>query len=215
MKLMDAGVVDTDAGYAMVVAAQYGCVMPAKLLLRLEQERRNAVGGAAAAVVNPQNPVIKERALMGALTDCSPGSHRIARLLVDAGADTSQIFTVGGTEGGVLRGTHAAIAAGSLGRKSVGGKPATEKKLHRLAAIHRLLLQEEAVHATSWLWVSNAANNGIAHATTSQESAETASTPSTTAILPMNWRRHGAGVLLPGIFRWVGVLPLYRRCRQD
>lgn len=199
-KLTGAGVVD--AGYALVVAAQCGSIAPVKLLLQLGQKHGNTAGVASG------EPVIAfptEQALVCSASFCPPNSHKIARLLLDAGADISLVLPTGHTEGQFLRGAPLAITGSNLAWKTVGGKPATEEQLQRLGAIERLLLHREAIHATSWLWVSG--DGGSAHATrASQHRAgkTKTSTPSTTARLPMNWRRHGAGALLPAVLRLVG-----------
>lgn len=194
VKLTDAGVVD-DTGDALIMAAQFGYVMPAKLLSQPEWERGNAGGGGA--FVKPPLGRGKEAALVRSLACCPPRSHKIARLLLDAGADTSLVCSTGTTldETGV---TPMALALRNLGSKTVRGKPATENQLHRLEAVHRMLLQEEAIPAASWLWL-----DGNTHAT-SQDRAGKTTKPSTTAMLPMSWRRHGAGLLLPAVFRRVG-----------
>lgn len=46
--------------------------------------------------------------------------------------------------------------------KKVDDIPATDKQMNRLQAIHRVLLQVDAVHTTSWRWSSN--TSFVAHA---------------------------------------------------
>lgn len=73
-------------------------------------------------------------------------SPRVVRLLTDAGADTTS------TPAGYNFRTLLTCIHERLGENKVGGEDATEEQLHRLEAVRRLLLQEKAVHAGSWLW---------------------------------------------------------------
>lgn len=85
---------------------------------------------------------------------CCP---RIARLLVDAGADTMRAikFTRKGGDR-VVHETPLEFTTRKLEEKKVAGEAATEEQLRRLEAVRRLLLRVEAVHAVSWLWSRDA-----------------------------------------------------------
>ncbi|CAN0502790.1 unnamed protein product, partial [Scytosiphon promiscuus] len=82
-----------------------------------------------------------------------PCSYRIARWLVDAGADAASPVRIMDQWGRtVFDDTPLAYTNMCLHRKDVKGKPATVKQLVSLEAVRRFLLRVEAVHAVSWLW---------------------------------------------------------------
>lgn len=94
---------------------------------------------------------------------CGSSSPRIARFLIDAGADTkSAVLVTKSGEWTTSRDTPLGFATPSLRQNKVGGENATEEQLRSLNAIHRLLSQVEALHAVSWLWRSG--DTRIGHA---------------------------------------------------
>ena len=153
--LTEAGVVDT--GDALMIAAEYGPEASVKLLLK---QGNGTTASGSASFVGYRDPWGRTPLLaaIGLPEDegdfCPPcTSPRIVRLLVDAGADTASRFLVTNDEKGVaFHDIPLALATDMLGEKRVGGEAATEKQLHRLERIRRLLLRVDAVYAVSWLW---------------------------------------------------------------
>ncbi|CBJ26796.1 EsV-1-199 [Ectocarpus siliculosus] len=86
-----------------------------------------------------------------------------------------------------------------LGENRVIGRDITEEQAHKLNAVHRLLLRVEAVHAASWLWVSDAPD--IAH--TAEVTKRTKVTPSPRSrmfpVLGLSTRRNA---LLSAVLRY-------------
>ncbi len=158
--LTEAGVVDT--GEALHVSARSGQVDAVKLLLR--QQRRRPVDGTIADTCN-----MALRCAIGH-GECSP---RVARLLIDAGADITSAAT------GVCGARHNETILGTtirmLREKNACGKEAKEQQLHELEGIRRLLLRLEAVRAVSWAWPRDAPI--IEHASESSRTSNTASKP--------------------------------------
>ena len=179
--LTDAGVVDT--GEALVQAARVGGVASAKFLLQQHQQQRQeeeeeeeeeAQGGKSTggdAYVNATDS-LGLTPLATCIMKCRSSSPKVARLLIDAGADTTSTVPVYinpgevGWNGAPLALTHICLEEGR-----VDGKDAEEEQ--QLKAIRRLLLQVEAVHAGSWLWhissapvVDNAAAEGASEIAT-------------------------------------------------
>ncbi|CAM9466088.1 unnamed protein product, partial [Ectocarpus fasciculatus] len=148
------GVVDT--GRALVVSAEYSREESVKFLLQCQ------AGGGTRYVNNTLDP-FGRTPLVCTIEACGSSSPRIARFLIDAGADTKSAVRV--TKPGertTSRDTPLGFATRSLRQNTVGGKSATEEQLRSLKAIHRLLSQAEAVHAVSWLWRSDDARIGNA-----------------------------------------------------
>lgn len=146
--LMDAGV--TDPGGALFLAIEQGCEAAVKLLVQHERESRrgeylnHCVYGTRCGDRQYFTPIAHA-------TDFA--FPRIARLLLDAGADeTAKILAVDKQGLVMYRGTPLALAIRKLRMNESQGKPATEEQIHRLEAIRRMLLQVEAVPALSWLW---------------------------------------------------------------
>ncbi len=145
--LADAGVVDI--GIALAVAAAHSCEHSAKFLLQRRREGDEAAYYVNARDVRGTTPLVQA---MGVAGFSSP-SPRIARLIVDAGADIALAARVPNDEGEVIMtGTPLEFANRMLREKRIAGKAATEGQLHRLEGIRRLLLRVEAVHAVSFLW---------------------------------------------------------------
>lgn len=152
--LMDAGVIDT--GVALATAATNGTEASVKLLLQKHKGGHSDKG----AYVNSRHFFDKQTPLECCVEAYLPCSPRIARFLVDAGADAGADTT------SAFRARHYAgrktlcytlldFTTSGLREKTIRGENVTEEQLHSLRGIHRLLLQVEAVHAVSWLWPSD------------------------------------------------------------
>ena len=143
--LTEAGVVDI--GTALATAAGYHSELSMKFLL---QQRK----GDEAAYVNYRS-TIGEMPLLFAIGvggNSSP-SPRVARLLVDAGADTISPVPAANTEDEVIfNETPLVFTSRMLREKRIAGEDVMEEPLHRLESIRRLLLRVEAVHVVSFLW---------------------------------------------------------------
>lgn len=195
--LAAAGVVDTGA-VALCGAAEYAREESLKLLLRQYAARKST---GVRAYVNARDP-LGVTPLLASVAGCHPGAHRVARILVEAGADTAVAAPVSNHFGMVIfSGTPLALATKILRAKEIDGEPATEQQLLTLGAIRRLLLTAKAVHAASWLWTIDAPR--IAHAAaegaTTREQAPSAPL---LLMLPALRRRAGnRGFLLADLFR--------------
>lgn len=88
--------------------------------------------------------------LLMCIASCSSNAHKVARLLIDAGADTISAIRVRHVPG--ANDTPLALTNRALQARNVNGKPATEEQMLKLGAIRRLLLQVPAARAVSWLW---------------------------------------------------------------
>jgi len=152
--LTGAGVVDT--GIALIDAAECGQQVAVKFLLLLHQQRhqqKRKASTSGRAYVNATDPGCGSTALTMCIAFCRKHSPRVARLLVDAGADTTSAVQITARGGPVaFNDTPLALLQHNLGEKQIQGQPATKKQLRRLDAIRRLLLQTDAVHAVSWGW---------------------------------------------------------------
>ncbi|CAN0012011.1 unnamed protein product, partial [Hapterophycus canaliculatus] len=143
--LTAAGVVDT--GAALSNAAGYGREESIKFLLRLKKDEK-----AKRAYVNTRNRFGATPLVCG-IEVPRPCSYRIARWLVDAGADTASSVTIVDHWGStVFNGTPLTYTNLCLRSKKVKGAPATEKQLLSLQAVRCLLLRVRAVRAVSWSW---------------------------------------------------------------
>lgn len=174
--LTDAGVVDT--GVVLCTAVNFGGLESARFLLRWSERRRArgeggpgagppAIGGAWGAwgawraldgtreYVDTIRDPYRRTPLLCCVDACRSGSSRMARLLVDAGADTTSPVRVLRARGGVgFHDTPLAYAARLLRERKRAGEEedATEEQLSRARAVHHLLLRMEAVRALSWVW---------------------------------------------------------------
>ncbi|CAM9334115.1 unnamed protein product [Ectocarpus fasciculatus] len=155
--LTDAGVVDT--GGALIAAADYGGVVSVKHLL----QRQRHTSAERKAYVNTPG-LFGATPLLWSIQACRPCSSRIARLLIDAGADTiSTVAMADVLASGRMAYTPMEITMRRIRRKKVEGtQDITDEQLRSVEAIRRLLFQVEAVHAISWLWPGN--NPSVAHA---------------------------------------------------
>lgn len=208
--LTGAGVVD--AGKALVYAARLGRFAITKVLL--EQPKRSA-RRLRAYVDAPCTSRGGTTALMSAI--CCP-SLKIARLLIDAGADTTSAANAELDEGLARGMTPLACTTSLLDEREAAKKrfsmmplKTTEKELSILRPIRRLLLQVEAVHAVSWLWPSNASSTTSATAAPAAEGSHgTQPTSATrTAMMPILRRRaQRPRVLLAALLSRWAVLDL-------
>lgn len=192
--LVAAGVVDTGA-VALGGAADYGLVRSVKLLFD------QCAGGAAGkrAYVNTRNTA-GITPLIGTIWGGCPGAPRVARLLIDAGADTEACASVPGMV--YSRGTPLIFVITLLHMKKIKGEPATEQQLRALEAVRRLLLRVGAVHAVSWLWAIDDAPRIARRAVAEGATREQAPSAPLARMLPTLRRRAGnRGVLLADLFR--------------
>lgn len=204
--LTAAGVIDT--GEALINPARLGRVAAAKILL---QQRRGTTRGRRAYVNTRCSNGSETTALMSCVRSASP---RIARLLVDAGADTTSKVNAELDEGEVASNVTPLGFTTRLLREKETDKRfrrgvdmgAMERQLNSLKAIRRLLLQVGAVHAISWLWPSNASSTTPAAIAVEGTNRTGPSSTTLTAVLPILRRRaQSPKVLLAALFRWVVV----------
>ena len=188
--LMGAGVVDTGAT-VLISAAEDGRVAAAKILL--QQGKLST---------RDEDAYINARCSSGrtALTRAICGTFpRIVRLLVDAGADTTSVVRFTDTDGEVVfDDTPLALTVLYLRSRRMGQEKITEEGLYQLEAIHRLLMQEEAVHAVSWLWPSDIPCDTIAESTGRTKAT---SSPFTSMLPILRQRARRRGVLVAALFR--------------
>lgn len=172
-----AGVVDT--GKVLVKAAGAGKEAPVRFLL--QQCAHRTASEKVAYINNTGHDLFGGTPLTSAIFYGfkSYSSRRIVRLLLDHGANVTSAakaqdaFTYVDT----LRLT-----------KETRVDFATDEQMQRLESIHRLLLQEDAVHATSWLWPGEAVvptDGGAAGASCKTKPSAT----SLTSMLPVVKRR--------------------------
>ncbi len=188
--LTNAGVVDT--GMALVQAAAGAREASVKFLL-LQRK------GGKTAYVNFRESCGFTPLLMatGPAGRYSP-SPRIARLLVDAGADTAWSIRLLGSS---VDETPLALTTRMLREKKIEGKDATGEQLHKLEGVRRLLLRVEAVHASSWQWPVNLP--AVVH-TAVKGTRETKVRPPLKRMLPLLRRRaRRPRVILAALRRWV------------
>ncbi len=181
--LTDIGVVDT--GEALRCAAQYGRTEAIKFLLQQREKK-----GKVVSYVNHKDPCGRT-ALVFAVLEAGFASARVARLLVDAGADTASPVLLSrdsqGTMFGCTKGTPVAITPVALAEFYIDAiHDATEEQLNGLQATRRFLLRVEAVRAVSWLWHTDSPPAVLAAAEGARRSTKTSSLK---AMLPILRRR--------------------------
>lgn len=148
--LTDAGVVDT--GSALCGAAGFGNDASVSYLLQREQERTEPREGLYANSLDN----LGRSPLVICIATCRQCSPRIARLLIDAGADSTSTVEVKDSAGSVrFHGPPLDLVGNHLDAKIIQGEDASEEQLHALEAIRRLLLQIKAVHEVTWVWPNN------------------------------------------------------------
>lgn len=153
--LLDAGVVD--CGEALCATCKFGGEEAVKMLLERRADdlheyiRCRAYAGHNTTGLSPISCLFHPTALR-------PSSRRLMRRLLDAGAETD-------IDGPIIRcrrGDRLMLVFQSLGQyadflmhevEDEGGSGA-EDKLRGLNGMRSLLLQEDVLYATSWLWVS-------------------------------------------------------------
>lgn len=126
-------------------------------------------------------------------------------------SDATSIARLLHDDGGTLVSTDTtlAYATGKLrGEKRIGGRDATEEKLHKLEAGRRLMLQEAAVHAVSWLWAGDSLAAIYVDAAGGAGRTKTSSNPVIMRMMPImrrrNMKRTCARLLLLGGGGWNG-----------
>lgn len=149
--------------------------------------------------------------MLACVKGCRPGAPRVARMLVEAGADTAVAAAAANPFGMMyFNGTPLALATAFLRTKEIEGEPATEQQLRSLGAVRRLLLTAKAVHAVSWLWTAVVdAPRRIAHAAaaegggaaTTGRQQQAASTPLALMLPTLRRRAGNRGALLADLFR--------------
>lgn len=157
--LLDAGVVDN--GEALCATCKFGGEEAVKMLLERRADdldeyiRCRAYAGHNTTGLSPISCLFHPTALR-------PSSRRLMRRLLDAGAETD-------IDGPILRcrrGDRVMLVFQSLGQyadflihevEDEGGSGA-ENKLRGLKGMRSLLLQEDVLYATSWLWVLSKKN---------------------------------------------------------
>lgn len=139
---------------------------------------------------------------------CQPCSPRLARLLIDAGADTTSAVPVGVHRGGPVTLNETPVRLTNIylkTKKARGNEDAAEQQLKSLEAVRRLLLQVEAVHAVSWLWHSSDAPSIPDPAADGARRVTTRSTPLTLMMPTLRRRAARRSVLLAALCRCVCV----------
>lgn len=213
--LTNAGVVDT--GQALTISAGLGREAWVKFLL---QNHAKHCGPGAYVNVRGRNDTTP---LLSSIHVC--GVHeqssfpRVARLLVEAGADTTParllVEAVADTTTDLRRTNSAGmvlffcctpleLTVHILQEKKVDGIYISEERLRRLESIRRLLLQVEAVHAESWLWPSSSDDDGHRPDNSAAVATMTnAAVPKLGSMLPILRRRtRRPGVVWASLCRW-------------
>lgn len=192
--LCDAGVVDT--GNALVSTVFFGRETALKFLLEQKEE-----GTARMVYVSTAFDGRGYSPLLSAVST-GPCSPRVVRLLIDAGADAALAVRVPNGFGRWTHYTPLDCATRCLAEKVVDEDNATVQQLRNLRASRRLLLQVEAVHATSWLWGGHT-GCPVAPGTKPAQTESKTGKP-LKSMLPIMWRRTARrGAILAGVFRWV------------
>ena len=144
--LTDAGVVDS--GEALLSAVEHGHVAAARFLVKQfggKAARRGEKTYLDARDAGGRTPLHKS------LEACRPGSPRIMRLLIDAGADTSTPVRVD-TKTTVAFLTPLAYVTQLRDYQKRDSSIVSEQQWQTIEAIRSLLLRKDAIHATSWVW---------------------------------------------------------------
>lgn len=198
--LTNAGVVDTGAALSGTV----GHGSERSVLFLLRQQTEETIG----SYVNSANPPLLLTCMMSVAMENMPlaAPPMITRMLIDAGVTPTAPMRVTHPDEGreeTFNTTPVHLVTDWILEKKVGESSLSEEQLHALQAIRRLLLQEDAVHAVSWLWPSEApvqTAQGARKATTTSKPLA--------SMMPIMRRRSGAparGVLLRALLRWVWV----------
>lgn len=185
--LTDAGAVDK----GRYVSSAAGQAREGSVKFLLEQHGRGTAADKRAYVNNTHDflgrtPLACAVHGFGRYSSC-----RIVRMLLDNGADaTCDIPWLDPA-------THVALLR--VSREVIGGY-ATEEQMQRLEGIHRLLLQVDAVHATSWLWHSDVTFT-VDAAAEGTSKTKTTSTPLRMMLPILRRRTRRPRVLLATLFR--------------
>lgn len=202
---------DADTRRALTFSISEGLEASVKILL--QHKGQPSEGGAYVDARDPSGTTALVCSIdVGVGRLCLP---RIARLLLDAGADPTSDVRMTGIEGGVIwNSTPLELTNYTLREK---GGFSTGEQLNRLKAMRRLLLQVEAVHAVSWLWPRY-----FPSITEVQEGARWTKTPSTVLSMMLQImrqraaRRRYSSVLSGNLLRWEEIgdvipIPVYFR----
>ncbi|CAB1119402.1 unnamed protein product [Ectocarpus sp. CCAP 1310/34] len=184
-----------DTGNALVAAVFLWRVMALKFPLEQKEE-----GTARMTYASTPRDGRGHIPLLSAVTT-GPCSPRVVRLLVDAGPDATLAVRVPDGFGRSTKYTPLDCATRCLAERVVDEDYATAQQLRNLRASRRLLLQVEALHATSWLWGGHAG----CPAALGKKRAQTELTNGKPlkSRLPIMWRRSARrGATLPGVFSW-------------
>lgn len=143
--LFDAGVVDT--GIALIGAIKENREGSIKFLLR----QKRLEGKPTRAYVHEARDHFGRISLLCSIENegdrwCFP---RIARMLIDAGVDTTSAVRVLKLGIVPVEETPLELMDRYLGENRVIGRDIAEEQAHKLDAVHRLLLTAEVVHAAS------------------------------------------------------------------
>lgn len=203
--MTEAGVVDT--GRLLSIAALSGSARSVRILLQRAPANGRAPGGTAYVDRTDDRGISP---LFSAIACRYP---RTVRVLIDAGADTKSRISVTDDEGEVIFNLTPLAATTSLllkKRRDFSRDKSAREDVHKLEAIRRLLLQEEAVHALSWSWPMNALF--VSHAakgTTATKTTPVTRAPKTAVLSTMRWRTGADRVFLATLFRCVVVPSLH------
>ena len=204
--LVDAGTADT--GFALLMAAGLGREASVRFLLR-QPVGRHHVNRTERSGRTPLMCCMGFGGYSSPSGDFRSPSPRIARLLVDAGADTTSNVRLVDREWRLLyNDTPLGFVNRMLREKKIGEDDATDHQLHRLEGIRRLLLRVEAVHATSWLWVNGddgvpPGTLAVVRGTTGKAAKKTASTQFATMMPILRQRARRRAALMSLMLRFV------------
>ena len=199
--LTSAGMVDDMQ--ALYHATARGKEKSVKFLLQQRQKENGSLFG----YVN--NPDPRGVTALSGIFDAAfcglPCSPKVLRLLVEAHADTTSVICLPIKESASHKGTPLALVNRCLREKKEGGKATTKEQLGRLEGVRRLLLQVNAVHATSWLWGKGAPyiRRPVQYAGRTATTAAVTGTSlaATLPVLRLRATRHG--VLVAPLLRFV------------
>lgn len=194
--LTNAGVVDT--GQALCKAADSSREGSVKFLLQEQQRKRWPTSLRGGYVNAATSSHLGRTPLCCSIVACSP---RVVRCLLDSGADTTRGVH---NSHGICTETPLAFTVAFINELTAEGKDANEDKLRKLEAIRHLLLQVDAVHAITWLWLRRDVPAGGANGTkrTRRTTVAPAAGSPLRLTLPILRRRAGRRrVLLAAIWR--------------
>ena len=194
--LTEAGVVDTGTilGHAVAVGRE------ASVKFLLQQKEEETSDGKAAYANFRESCGFTPLLLATGFAGVSSPSPRMARMVIDAGADAALRLT-----GSSLNLTPLELTTGMLRTKKtvITGEDLTEEELHKLEGLRRLLLRVEAVHAVSWLWPADIPIAAVRTTEAASRRAGKTSTPLTRMLPLLRRRARRPRLLLDALCRWV------------